>query len=156
MRILYLENHADFARNVTRVFLAGHEVSVLPSLAEARRALTEQEFDLVLSDYDVDDGKRDVLVRECRAAFPRMPIIAASSHDAGNEALMRAGATTVCDKMCFAGIREVIFKVMQDSAAASPEASRSDARALRPTDRPAIAPSLRAHRKARCCAGSPA
>jgi DNA-binding NtrC family response regulator len=114
MRILYLENHADFARNVTSIFLTEHEVTVVPSLAEARLALVTRVFDLVLSDYDVDDGKGSVFVNECRTAWPRMPIIAASSHDAGNEALMRAGASAICDKMSFARIGEVISAVVQE------------------------------------------
>jgi len=53
-------------------------------------------------------GKGDEYVRECRAARPRLPIIAVSSHEAGNAALMRAGASAVCGKMEFERIEEVI------------------------------------------------
>ena len=56
MNILYLENHAVFAEQVTRQFLREHRVTVVPSLAAARSALASGSFDLVLSDYDLDDG----------------------------------------------------------------------------------------------------
>lgn len=93
MNILYLENHAVFAEQVTRQFLGAHRVTVVPSLAVARSSLASGGFDLVLSDYDLDDGKGEEFVRECRAAHPRLPIIAVSSHEAGNAALVAAGAS---------------------------------------------------------------
>lgn len=108
MNILYLENHAPFAEQVTKQFLSAHKVTVVPSLAQARDVFTRGHFDLVLSDYDLDDGKGDEFVRECRAAHPEMPIVAVSSHDEGNAALLKAGASAVCSKMDFQRIQEVI------------------------------------------------
>jgi DNA-binding response OmpR family regulator len=84
VNILFLENHAVFAEQVTRQFLHRHRVTVVPSLTAARKAFASDAFDLVLSDYDLDDGKGDAFVRECRAAHPQLPIIAVSSHEAGN------------------------------------------------------------------------
>jgi hypothetical protein len=55
-----------------------------------------------------DDGKADEFVRECRAKHPKLPIIAASSHDGGNSALLKAGASVVCGKMQFDRIQQVI------------------------------------------------
>ena len=112
MNILYLENHAVFAEQVTRKFLASHRVTVVPSLSAARSTLASASFDLVLSDYDLDDGKGEELVRECRAAYPRLPIIAVSSHEAGNAALVRAGASAVCSKMEFDRIEHVIGQLL--------------------------------------------
>jgi DNA-binding response OmpR family regulator len=108
MNILYLENHAVFADQVTRQFLAAHRVTVVPSLAAARASFASGRYDLVLSDYDLDDGKGEEFVRECHAALPRLPIIAVSSHEAGNAALLRAGASAVCSKMEFHHIEQVI------------------------------------------------
>ncbi len=108
MNILYLENHAVFAEQVTRQFLATHRVTVVPSLSAARSALASGSFDLILSDYDLDDGKGEEFVRECRTACPRLPIIGVSSHEAGNAALLRAGASAVCSKMEFDRIAQVI------------------------------------------------
>ena len=53
MNILYLENHAVFADQVTRQFLAAHRVTVVLSLAAARTSLASGSYDLVLSDFAV-------------------------------------------------------------------------------------------------------
>ncbi len=116
MNILYLENHAVFAEQVTRQFLASHRVTVVPSLSAARSTLTSGGFDLVLSDYDLDDGKGEEFVRECRTAHPQMPIIAVSSHEVGNAALVRAGASAVCSKMEFDRITQVIGSLTHERA----------------------------------------
>ena len=108
MKILYVENHAVFAEQVVRQFLAAHQVTVVSSLSAARNAFLKDTYDLVLSDYDLDDGKGDEFVRECRANHPDLPIIAVSAHDAGNAALLRAGATAVCSKMEFDRISKII------------------------------------------------
>lgn len=108
VNILYLENHAIFAQQVTQQFLWEHRVTIVPSLAAARSALVSMSFDLVLSDYDLDDGKGEVFVRECRASYPELPVIAVSSHEAGNAALVAAGARAVCSKMEFDQIQEII------------------------------------------------
>ena len=110
VKILFLENHAVFARLVIRRFLSDHKITVVPSLAEARGILAAADFDfeLVLSDYDLDDGKGAEFVRECRALYPSLPIIAVSSHDEGNATLLRAGASAVCGKMEFERIAETI------------------------------------------------
>ncbi len=89
VNILYLENHAIFARQVTQQFLRAHRVTVVPTLAAARIELAAGDFDLVLLDYDLDDGKGETFVRECRASHPRLPIVAVSSHeDADHFALL--------------------------------------------------------------------
>ena len=108
VNILYLENHAVFAEQVMRQFLREHRVTVVPSLAAARSTLAAGGFDLVLSDYDLDDGKGEDFVRECRASHPRLPVIAVSSHEAGNAALVAAGASAICSKMEFDRIQQVI------------------------------------------------
>ena len=105
MRLLLVENHAVFAATVTRQFLAGHDVRIVPSLSDARVALAETRgFDAVLVDYDLDDGKGEQLVRELVAASWSGRIIAISSHDAGNDALLQAGAHACCPKLRFAEI----------------------------------------------------
>jgi CheY-like chemotaxis protein len=116
VNILYLENHAVFAQQVTRQFLRVHRVTVVPSLAAARSMLASGSFDLVLSDYDLDDGKGEEFVRECRATHPRLPIIAVSSHETGNRALVAAGASAVCSKMEFDRINQVIEGLQHERA----------------------------------------
>jgi CheY-like chemotaxis protein len=114
VNILCLENHAIFAEQVTRQLLRAHQVTIVPSLVAARSALASTAFDLILSDYDLDDGKGETFVRECRAALPGIPIIAVSSHEAGNAKLIAAGASAVCSKMEFNRIQQVISGLNYD------------------------------------------
>ena len=108
MRILYVENHAIFAGQACRLFLAAHAVTVVSTLAAGRQALAAEPFDLLLVNFDLDDGKGDELVRAARSAHPGLPIIAVSAHEAGNNKLLAAGATAVCSKMRFDTIQTVI------------------------------------------------
>src|SRR5438552_4134776 len=108
MRILWVENHSSFIRVVARQFLGGHELTIVPSLRAARAAIETGAFDAALVDYDLDDGKGDELVLELRRGFPRLAIIATSSHEEGNRALMAAGADVICGKLEFDGISQVL------------------------------------------------
>lgn len=111
MKILYVENHDVFAANVIRLFLAQDAVTVVPSIAEALEVLAAKPFDLMLVDFDLDDGKGDTLVRAVRASGDQIGIVAVSSHDEGNAALLGAGASGICGKMEFDKIQHVIQKV---------------------------------------------
>jgi len=111
MRILYAENHAIFAEQVCGRFLSDHSVTVLASVAAATQALSVQPFDLLIVDYDLDDGKGDALVRAARVMYPGLKIIAASSHDPGNAAALQAGASATCGKMEFDRIQTVIARL---------------------------------------------
>lgn len=114
MRILYVENHEVFPYVVTKLFLSAHEVEIVPSLAGARSLLSCCQYDAVLMDYDLDDGKGDELVPDIRAAYPSMLIIAVSSHDRGNAALSTAGARAVCAKTDFSRIQMVLETMCRD------------------------------------------
>jgi DNA-binding NarL/FixJ family response regulator len=108
MRLLWVENHAGFVQVAGRQFLSGHELTVASSVAAAKAALATGEFDAVLVDYDLDDGKGTELVEHvCRHAV-RPAIVAASSHERGNTALLAAGADAVCPKRTFAEIGAVL------------------------------------------------
>lgn len=111
MKILYVENHAIFAAQVCREFLSAYDVKVVPSIAAAHQALAAESYELLIVDYDLDDGKGDELVRACRVTRPALKIIAASSHEAGNSALLKAGASAICGKMEFDRIAAVIKTV---------------------------------------------
>ena len=108
LNLLFVENHAVFAANVIGQFLSRHTMTVVPSLAEAHRLLAAGSFDVLLVDYDLDDGKGDALVREFHASGKAVPVIGVSSHDEGNTALLRAGAVAVCSKMEFDQIQKMI------------------------------------------------
>ena len=108
MRLLWVEDHATFVRVAGRQFLSAHAVTVAASLAEARRALAEQAFDAVLLDYDLPDGKGASLIDLIRQLPQRPAVVAVSSHDAGNRALLQAGADGTCPKGRFAEIEAAL------------------------------------------------
>jgi DNA-binding NarL/FixJ family response regulator len=112
MKILYIENHEIFARIVTGEFLSQHEVTITPTLSQAETLMEAQEFDLLLVDYDLDDGKGAEIVAAIAKKEPRPKIIAASSRENGNEFLMEAGADAICCKLHFNQIGSVIQKVL--------------------------------------------
>ena len=116
MKILYVENHAVFADTVTRKFLPNHSVTIAPSLAEARQALAKGRFDLLLIDFDLDDGKGDALAKVVRDKDPHITIIGVSSHEEGNAILRRASANAICSKMQFDQIQSVIDRAMRREA----------------------------------------
>lgn len=116
MKVLFVENHARFAKVTVTQFLASHEVKVVASVAAARQALAQSAFDVILVDYDLDDGKGDELVRELRTQAQRPIIIASSSHQNGNSALLAAGADAVCDKLKFSNIENVLAQTVAERA----------------------------------------
>jgi CheY-like chemotaxis protein len=112
VRLLWVENHAVFARMASRQFLAAHELTVVPSLAAAKAALAAQPFDAVLVDFDRDDGKGATLVEFVRQMPGRVAIVATSAHEEGNTALVAAGADAVCSKERFSEIETVLRTVV--------------------------------------------
>jgi CheY-like chemotaxis protein len=113
MNILWVENHAQFARLAARQFLVGYAVTVVPSLTAARAALASEVFAVVMVDYDLDDGKGDELVRELSQLPDRPRIVATSSHADGNRLLTEAGADAVCGKLEFRRIGEVLARLAE-------------------------------------------
>ena len=87
----------------------------MPILAAARQALVPDSFGAVLVDYDLDDGKGVELIQELKSQAQRPVVVAVSSHEAGNDALVSASADTVCSKMQFANIEVVLAAVAQQS-----------------------------------------
>jgi DNA-binding NarL/FixJ family response regulator len=104
MRILYVENHESFAKQVCKAFLGAHEVEITPTLAGARATITAGVWDVVLIDYDLDDGKGIELVRELAAQRPRPYLVAVSAYEERNEAMKQAGADAACGKLQFSQI----------------------------------------------------
>lgn len=111
MKILYVENHPHFITAVRKEFLSGHEVFDFPTVAGALQAFGSGEYDLVLSDYDLDEGKGSELVAAIRGKNKLIPIIAVSSHDKGNAEMLEAGANAECSKMAFRELANVIQTV---------------------------------------------
>jgi CheY-like chemotaxis protein len=112
LRLLWVENHTTFARMAGRQFLSAHDVTVVPTLAAARAALEAATFAAVLLDYDLDDGKGTSLIEFVKQLTPAPVVIATSAHEAGNKALLAAGARAVCSKTQFAQIEAVLLEAL--------------------------------------------
>ncbi len=106
MRILWAENHARFVEIGRRHFLAGHDLTVVPSVGAALAALGSTTFDVALVDFDHDDGKGTRIIPLAKERGTK--VIAVSSHDDGNAALLAAGADAACPKTRFAEIGAVL------------------------------------------------
>ncbi len=104
MKILMVEDHELFARNAASAFLTHHDVVVESSINDAKGCFHSSDFDVLLVDYDLPDGKGDEFVRWVREAGSVVRIIAISSHEYGNEMLEAAGANATCSKMEFGRI----------------------------------------------------
>ena len=116
MKILFVENHAVFAKIVTETLLNQHTVRIVSTLSKAWALLSQDDYDVVLVDFDLDDGKGDELVKKIRAQNWPVKIVAVSSHERGNLALQKAGADAICGKLTFRQhIEEVIEQVVQQS-----------------------------------------
>ena len=74
----------------------------------ARSSLAANQYDILLVDYDLDDGKGEELVRELRKAENEIRIIGVSAREEGNVALLQAGVNAICSKMEFNRIQELI------------------------------------------------
>jgi DNA-binding response OmpR family regulator len=108
MKILFLENNEIFSSVVLDVFLDGRDVCVCKEVNQAILALGAEEFSVALVDYDLDNEKGTKFVEFVRQNKINLKIIAISSHEAGNKALLKAGADAICPKMRFSEINDTI------------------------------------------------
>ncbi|MEI9864847.1 MAG: response regulator [Limisphaerales bacterium] len=108
MKILFVENHSVFAQQAIIHFLSTHQVTVVPSLLMARSSLAANQYDVLLIDYDLDDGKGEELVRDLREVRNKIRIVGVSAREEGNAALLQAGVDAICSKMEFNRIQELI------------------------------------------------
>ena len=111
MKILFVENHQIFAKAVIKEFLKEFEVIVVPSVEAAIKSFSP-EFELVLTNFDLDDGKGIEVVSYIRKVGSTIPIIAVSSHQEGNNRMLAAGANAICGKMEFRNIKDVIGSLL--------------------------------------------
>jgi MazG family protein len=108
MKLLYVEPNARFARITINSFLKEHDVTVATTVNDALNFLDRESFDVVLVDYDLEDGVGTQVVHFAIGRNPRPRVIAVSGKDQGNEALLDAGADAVCPKLHFNEIEKVL------------------------------------------------
>lgn len=79
LRLLLLEDHEDGGELLAALLRHhGHTVTLVRTLAAARRAAADARFDLVLTDLALPDGSGHDLVRELRAHGRATPVVALS------------------------------------------------------------------------------
>lgn len=72
LRILVVEDHLDTAMSLRLLLkMDGHEVLIAGSVAEALKAAGEFEFDLLMSDIGLPDGRGTDLIRQLRERIER-------------------------------------------------------------------------------------
>ena len=100
-KIMYIEDHEVFGAQVIRHILIDYEVNQVTSLAQAysQWESSGSSYQLILCDYDLPDGKGSEFIERIRTQGISLPIIAVSSHEDGNQALLEARASAVCSKL---------------------------------------------------------
>jgi DNA-binding response OmpR family regulator len=112
MKILFVENHSEFVAIAIREFFADASVRVAASVEQAKKEMATTTFDVILVDYDLEDGKGTQVIEHARRKEENTPIIAISSHPFGNQRLLASGADAVCAKTHFRGIKKVLDKLV--------------------------------------------
>lgn len=116
LRILFVDNHPELTQTVIEVFLREYEVVVVATISAAKERFQGSRFDVLLVDYDLDDGNGAELVTWVRAAGSDAKVVAVSARERGNEALVAAGANVVCAKTSFARIQTVLRDLLETPA----------------------------------------
>ena len=82
MRLLLVEDTADLAESVLRFLRGeGHAVDHAPDLASAEAAMDVASYACVVLDLGLPDGSGLDLLRRCRRAGDRTPVIVATARD---------------------------------------------------------------------------
>ena len=100
IKIMYIEDHEIFGKQVIQNILSDYDVNQVTSLTQAYAEweLNGASYQIILCDYDLPDGKGSEFIERIRVLGFRLPIVAVSSHERGNQALLKAGADAVCSK----------------------------------------------------------
>lgn len=70
LSILYLDDEAPCLDIFSQMFGRDHDVRTAQTVGDARRALAEGSFDIVLSDYRMPEASGSVFLREVASAQP--------------------------------------------------------------------------------------
>src|SRR5262249_35760132 len=113
LRLLYVEDHEVFRAGTIARYLSAHQVTNASTLAETRAVLASEQFDAVLLDYDLPDGKGTEPLDDLRRFGLSGRVVAVSSVDEQNTLRVAAGAFAAVSKMRFSRIVEVLEELGQ-------------------------------------------
>jgi two-component system CheB/CheR fusion protein len=93
LRILVVEDHGDTAEMIKKVLnYEGHEVQVARDVETALEKVSQDSFDMLISDLGLPDGSGLDLMRELRARGQQIPAIALSGYGQENDIQMSRDA----------------------------------------------------------------
>jgi CheY-like chemotaxis protein len=77
LRILVVEDHDDTRRVLSNLLMhTGHHVAAANCLSAARKVMTEESFDVIVSDIGLPDGSGYALIAEAKQSQPSIRAIA--------------------------------------------------------------------------------
>jgi CheY-like chemotaxis protein/REP element-mobilizing transposase RayT len=109
-----------FAKTVIAEFLAHHDVTLVGGTVAGAKKLASSNFDALLVDCDLPDGKGTEVMRALRAIGFRGNIVGVSAHEEGNSELRVAGASTTCAKSSFRIIAAALASTFRSARLKSP------------------------------------
>jgi PAS domain S-box-containing protein len=112
LRILHVEDDPDLQRVVAAIVAGDAQVEPAFTLAEARRRLAEESFDLVILDLALPDGSGMDLLPLLGHLTPPMPVLIFSAHEVDGEVADRVASVLVksqtSNRMLLETIRSVL------------------------------------------------
>ena len=93
--ILHVEDETDVRKIVDSMIGDKYRVSGVTTLAEARKRLARENFDLVILDLGLPDGSGISLLPELARITPRVPVVLFSASEVDAETARGAAATLV-------------------------------------------------------------
>ena len=108
MKILLVEQHAQFANVVIDQFMKDLNIEIQTSLQDAWTALSDGEFDVALISDKYDDGTGEELLTSIKSNNLTVKTVAIAAYEDSNLKLRDAGADAICSKMDFSDIQTVI------------------------------------------------
>lgn len=116
-RILHVEDDLDVLRVVATAFEGRAEITPVIDLGEARRALAEQDFDLVILDLALPSGSGVELLPDMRNAIGQpIPVVIFSAFESGPDLARRVEATLTKSKASLHNLVDTVEMLIERSA----------------------------------------
>lgn len=112
--VLHVEDDHDICRIVRKTLPSHWQVVAAPTVREARQALEQQAFDIVLLDLSLSDGEGDELL----GSVGQAQVIIFSAQDTSAELSQRVSAALVKAHSTPLDVRETILALLSTSRAA--------------------------------------
>jgi PAS domain S-box-containing protein len=112
LRILHVEDDPDLQRVVAAIVAGDAQVEPAFTLAEARRRLVEESFDLVILDLALPDGSGMDLLPLLGNLTPPLPVLIFSAHEVDGEVADRVASVLIKSRTSNRMLLETIRSVL--------------------------------------------